>query len=76
LITITGLANLGVQVCGEGIKDFFASPYPAGVSSVTNINAPPGCLGRRFDNAQGTWAIVVTTAAKDDKFVVTPMLLP
>jgi hypothetical protein len=74
LIRVTALTNLGVQVCGDGIKDLFASPYPAGMSSVTNINAPPGCLRRRFDNAQGTWAIVTT--AKDNQFVVTPMLLP
>jgi hypothetical protein len=76
LIRVTAMANLGVQACGDGIKDLYASPYPGGISSRTSINAPPGCLRRRFDNAQGTWAIVVTTAAKDDKFVVTPMLLP
>lgn len=76
LLKITALSNLDVLVCGDALKDLSAGPYPAGMASVTPFDAPPNCIKKRFDNVQGTWAIDVVTDAEDNKFTVTPVLLP
>jgi hypothetical protein len=76
LLKITGLSDLGVLVCGDGLKDLSAGPYPAGMAAVASVDAPSNCIKRRFYNVQGAWSINVITNAENNKFTVTPVLLP
>jgi hypothetical protein len=61
--------------CGDGVLDLGASPFPAGMSSVSEKMTRENCVAHRFFNtAPGRWAMWATTNAKDTKFTLQPVI--
>jgi hypothetical protein len=68
-------STLLLIACGDGVVDLGASPWPAGMVSVSNKMTKDNCLAYRFFNTSpGQWAFWVDTSAADTKFKLEPSI--